>query len=731
MSIDQNFIPAFSIEEVILDKDTGAPLSGGQVYFEQDNNRGVLKPVYQITGTSPNYTFTQLPNPMTLSSIGTFEDSLSNPVVPYFFPYDGNFDPEYYYVRVESADGVPQFDREAVPYIPSNDSAAGASSFENELANPQFSEVSFDTDSATYVYNFTAASLEVVNIAPNWDIVVSSPAGATVTVSQSKPTGSLNILTNPGTLLNINSAGVSRLRLRQRLYGSPNLWGGSYIAGSFVAKTFGGTSSTVTMYYTQSNGTVVDQVISTGILNGDGTYDEHPGTVLIPASDSTETFPDAYVDIELDLPTSVEINITSIMLAFTGSASQDSIVYSQDTQDRQIDHLFHYYKPQLEFKPIPSMLTAWDFPLNPAQIGGTATQTMNTQATTPKYLWDQTIGASLVGNIAVARNSVTGGIQATTANADEAFYYIQYLTGEQAKEILGNKLAVNIDSFRTQAGGAVTANVYLYSGASGASFPTLPTSLGTVAADGVFTLTAANWTLIPRGNLGTATGSLSTVNTADYTTLNDRIDLNFNGWEMDDTATISDTNKFAIVVTFSCPTTATVVTVNSISLNKGDIATRPAAQTIDQVLHECQYYYESSYNLGVVPGTSSSPQGQLIRPQVAFDTSGVDTAYACRAAAFSFAYNTIKRTAPTIAIYNPATGASNGVRSALSNGSSDSVATGDNTFTTNWTASSVGTKGAAYVRQTATNLATVSSSSAGIEASIRFHFVADARLGVV
>lgn len=348
MTIDTNFIPAFSIETVILDKDTGAPLSGGQVYFEQDNNRGVLKPVYQITGTSPNYTFTQqLPNPMTLSAIGTFQDSLGNPVVPYFFPFDSNFDPELYFVRVESEGAVPQFTREAVPYVNEGSSGGTTSAFENEISNPQFAEVLFDTEPANYVYNFNAASMEVVTIAPDWDLVVSSAAAATVTVSQTRPVGSLNIETDPGTLLNITSAGVSRLRLRQRFYGSPNLWGGNYLAGSFLAKTFDGTSVTITMYYSQSNGSLktVPQVITTGTLNGDGNYDVHPGSVLIPSSNSTENFPDAYVDIEFDLPLSVNIEISSIMLAFTADTSVSDIVYDQESLNRQIDHLYHYAYP--------------------------------------------------------------------------------------------------------------------------------------------------------------------------------------------------------------------------------------------------------------------------------------------------------------------------------------------------------------------------------------------------
>ena len=117
MAIDPRYIPAFSIEEVILDKDTGAPLTGGIVTFEQANQPGILKPVWQITNTSGVYSYTQLPNPMILSAIGTFQDALDNPVVPYFLPFDENGDPEYYRVIVESSANVPQFVRDPVPYI--------------------------------------------------------------------------------------------------------------------------------------------------------------------------------------------------------------------------------------------------------------------------------------------------------------------------------------------------------------------------------------------------------------------------------------------------------------------------------------------------------------------------------------------------------------------------------------------------------------------------------------
>lgn len=344
--LDPRFIPAFSIEDVLLDKDTGAPLSGGLVYFEYDNQRGLLKPVYQITGTSPNYTFIQLPNPMTLSSIGTFEDALGNPVIPYFYPYDADGNVDLYYVRVTSSDDVPQFDREAQPYISLQESGDILSVITNEISNPQFAEVLFDTSNGAYTYTVNGVTDNVINIAPDWDLIVSAPSAGTVTLTQLKPVGSLNIVTNPGTLLTITSSGLTKLQLRQRIFGSPNLWGSGYLAASFVAKSYSGTALTLNMYYSQSNGTVIDQqFLPAASLPASGAYESFSSSALIPPSNSVNTFPSAYIDIFFDIPLSVQIDITSIMIAFTGATSIDNIAYDQESLPRQIDHLYHYAYP--------------------------------------------------------------------------------------------------------------------------------------------------------------------------------------------------------------------------------------------------------------------------------------------------------------------------------------------------------------------------------------------------
>ncbi len=735
LPLNPMFIPAFSIDEgPILDKDTGAPLSGGIVTFYKDNQRSVLKPVYQITGTSPDYTFIQLPNPMILSSIGTFVDALDNPVVPYFFPFNNLLQPEYYYITVTSSGLVPQFTREAVPYIGNGGITPDNTSFNftNELSNPQFAEVLFDTVSSSYTYTFTDPVLAVAALAPDWDLVVSGTGACTVVVSQTKPIGSLNRITNPGTLLNITSTGLTRLRLRQRLYGSPNLFGSGYLSGYFVAKTFAGGPSTVTMYYSQSNGVVVDEPIVSGLLPATGNYTEFTGNFLIPASTSTQNFPNAYVDIEMDLPTTTNIEITSIQLVSTNDISVPAISYDQISNDRQIDYLFHYYKPQLAFKPIPSMLTAWDFNLNPAQFSGGSTQTIVPGGAA--YIWDQTIAKSTVGNMPVVRNAITGGMQVSTISATDSFYMIQYLTGAQARAIVGNNLAVNISAFRTQAGGDVTARVYLYRGTAASTVPVLPLTVGTMTAGGIFTLTAANWTLIPRGNLGQTIGTLPVVQTTDYATLNTDDDLQFNGWQMTTSADIADTDKFAIVVTFQCPTAATVITVDSISLMAGDIATRPAPQTKDEVLRECQYYYEKSTDNALFPSTATLLGAPLAEQKVYVATGST---FGISPRAFAVQYYVKKRLGTlTPLLYSSLDGAAGNVWVIGYYAASGAVVSANAAVVTYWTLGDNGERGFSYIAKDQSATLGTSPAQGGFDldnaaAVIVFQYVADCRLGII
>lgn len=140
MAIDSRFVSISDLQGLFRDKDTGLPLAAGKLYFFKDNARTVPKDIYILSGTPPNYTFTNIGSEMTLSSIGTYQ-YLGNDVIPFYFPYDGtpeesNGDIELYFVEVENSDEVPQFTREAVPYI--SDEGTSETDFTNYIPNGQF-----------------------------------------------------------------------------------------------------------------------------------------------------------------------------------------------------------------------------------------------------------------------------------------------------------------------------------------------------------------------------------------------------------------------------------------------------------------------------------------------------------------------------------------------------------------------------------------------------------------
>lgn len=137
MTINPNFMIAPSVQEFFIDNATGLPMASGQVFFYSDVNRANLKPIYQLTGSPPNYTYTQLPNPVTLSGVGTFMDNNGNDVLPYYYPFDANNNIELYYIVALNSAGVQQFTRQAYPNFAATNSSFVAP-IVNYVPNGQF-----------------------------------------------------------------------------------------------------------------------------------------------------------------------------------------------------------------------------------------------------------------------------------------------------------------------------------------------------------------------------------------------------------------------------------------------------------------------------------------------------------------------------------------------------------------------------------------------------------------
>jgi len=69
-------------------------MSGGIVTCYRDNSKTTLKNWYyqssNFADASGNYTFSALPNPLTLSAAGTICDINGVDTIPFFYPYDEN-----------------------------------------------------------------------------------------------------------------------------------------------------------------------------------------------------------------------------------------------------------------------------------------------------------------------------------------------------------------------------------------------------------------------------------------------------------------------------------------------------------------------------------------------------------------------------------------------------------------------------------------------------------------
>ena len=137
MATDPRYVTA-SLEEYFVDKDTGLPLSAGIISFFRDADRTTPKDVFIISGSPPSYTFTNIGSTVTLSSFGVPQYLGAN-IMIYYFPFDSDGNPDLYYVTVQSATFIPQFDREGwPPNAATGTTPTSSSTIENFIPNGQF-----------------------------------------------------------------------------------------------------------------------------------------------------------------------------------------------------------------------------------------------------------------------------------------------------------------------------------------------------------------------------------------------------------------------------------------------------------------------------------------------------------------------------------------------------------------------------------------------------------------
>lgn len=606
MALDERYIVDFTLSEVFVNKDTGEPLAGGKIYFYEDEDRNTLKPVYELTGSPPNYTYSILPNYLTLSAAGKIQDGSNNDVAVYFYPYDQFGNVQNYYIAVYDSDsspgnGTPQFTREAWPnVVGSQNPTAENAAYVNMLTNPQFHDVFFDTVNGLTV-SYTGSGETTVDIGPGWILAISHTNTGTCVIGRTSVAGTSYLPTNPPYTLDITpGVNCSGLELRQRLTSNPAIWSpiagnGGYLASSLTFNT----GKTVSIEYRPSTpGSSADQEIFAQ-SNTTGSFAEKQQTTLITAPANTSTSDSGYVDIVVNLETSGQTRLTSVQVVAT-QTDQQNIAYRQDPANRLEDYTFNFYNEPLQAKPIPSELVGWDFPLNPAQFGETYSAAA-IGANKSAYVWDQTIAFQTVDSGFSADRTTTGSLEITIAQDGTQVALVQYLTQDQARELLTGKMAVHVAANKSS--GVSKQGLVSLWWTTGGSLPDITAGTNnsivlTLDANGKPATFNGTWNEVERDNLGDARFTLSSSSTSAFN------ETPLKGWNPNtSTVTTGATTAtyFAIVVGFESMDTGEKIDIQSISLQKGNIPTKPAPQTKDQVLRESQRFYWKTFKDGAEP----------------------------------------------------------------------------------------------------------------------------------
>lgn len=613
----------------------GLPLNDEYYAFFLTN---IFPYVPQAVYHSPDNT-TPWNNPIEFFPNGTLPDNL------YFN------DSEVY--RIEIRHGKTQADPliyEINNFMPSDNAGGGGNTVqagfgENQTTMSQFSEVLFSgtlhiTTPGTYP------------LAPGWDLILTGTGTADIT--QVPIAGNQNFVNNPTFALGLSLVGWSTANLVQRFNHNGDIWASTllsgipnqdgYISVSITAQAVGSAYSPISFIYKNSVGTE-QNIGNAGSINT-GSYQVYNQTQLLDISDNSDTSDVAFVDIIIQLLGTGNILISNIQIVGqevdAGSVAPTSPVYQQETNERQIDRLFHYYRDSIIFQPKNTILTGWNFPLNPFQFINPTVATASVQTA---YIADQTIihqeAASKVSTGAATFADNFGLVVNAVAASGTRFALIQYMDSTTTEPYWGYNLSALVKlRFSSINNTTVKFKMLLMYRSIGAP-PTISPTEPIVAWSGNDLSVAAGWTVI------------KPINDPAYTVSTSSAGANksymFNGFTLP--VAVSNTMYlsavFYTVDDMSNAGTPDFFVIDSISLVNNDFAIDTQAQTPDDVLRQCQFYYEKSYNTGSYPSTRSFTGSLIIQMPVNRAGSSFDGL----AATFEFAFNTVKRAAPTVNLY--------------------------------------------------------------------------------
>lgn len=718
MTINTLYIPFSNLPSVFLDKDTGLPLAAGVVKFYRDSQRQTPKMVYKITGISPAYTFTQIGTQLTLGINGGFVDGSGNPFIPYAYPYDAEGVLDLYYITVESSGGVPQETIDACPYVSSGSvPPEERSNTDNELLNPQFVEVNFPSSGST---TLTITGTDTVtSIAPGWDIITTG--SGTLEIERLEPVA-VNVTTNPPYSLRLNaSSGFGTgIVLRQRLSHSPSIMRNGYASATMTIAILSGGASFVKMEYVPSTGTSTEIIPSTSVST-DGAYHNIIGNAAIPDQVNSPAST-GYVDINITLPTSRNLAITSIQVV--GTPDSVNIPFDEQTADRQKSQLFSYYEDATVHQPKTDLLAGWNFPLNPWQF----TTPVSTNVANNTYTADQTIiiqqayvDSATANNVAVGRGTFTDNyaFQISAVTATNKVMMLQYIDPKTIRPYWGKTLSARLK------GNVITSNgttprfkvrLMYKAGLPSTTSQTVPVSAWSVLDDSIPTISGDSWTY------------LTSVNDPTYTLTDTLTDFDFNGFVLPASTNDNMTLGICFIMMNALDETGTpdVINIESISLVNNQFAIDVSPLTFDESLKRCQFYYEKSYDQGVLPGTSDANGIK----NYSFPAPSNGSTLEANVQRFNIDFVRTKRAAPTITFYTP-TGTVANISVGVVDFQNTVVSAAANKAITQITLTQNSVDRVLYEpNNKMTAIYTAAAVNTDRQAFVQFHYLADSRMGV-
>lgn len=631
------------------------------------------------------------------------------------------FDPDVVY-RLEFRQGDTQADPLIYlveNYVPggSGSSPVDESTFptDNQITNPQFSLISFSSPAT-----LTSISSQAIEVAPDWFLNLTGTGN--VTLTQVLLNSTVQNPTNASYALKIELSGSwTKAYLSQRFHKNGVLWSNTFVSSSITALS-GNAPQTISAILVDSQSNTLTTVLSATSLTAALT--EYPGIGQILASADTDFPPTAYIEYQLNIPINANITITSLQL-ISGQVDVE-YPYEQSTIERQIDHTWHHYRDSVLMQPKESLLTGWNFGQNPWRFSPTTPTTPSNPPGTPLQCWytaDQTIIYQLGGGSEVLAGQDTAangfGFQVTALGAINRFAMIQYIDPRTMYPYWNLILSSLVKAkLTTTHGSTCRFKMRLIWRTS------LPPSLtgiepisswsNTPGSDPVF---QSGWNqIIPRNDPIYTLGSVPT-------------SFPFEGMVLP--ALSSNLMTLGIVIytldNLNQNSVADYITFNDVSLVPNEFSIASNVLGFDETLSRCQYYFESSKNLGSLI-TDNVPNGALLATQGFGQTVLTISMYA---KAFGLQFKTPKRTTSSITHLASPNGVLDQVTGFMFNGTTN---VGTMIFAdTVWTASNVGNSGIQFLVNTNGALyngsitATVGNTT---DSYILYHFTNDARLGV-